>query len=114
MTRFFGRIGYVKSVRSGGVSEYVATEREYYGNELRSVRYFTDETSVLGEVTQQTRISVLADAYALENYQDIRYLIKAGVVWTVSTVELDRPRLILTLSDKYNGPTVEEEGQDEP
>lgn len=107
MTRFFGRIGYVSTTRSGGVSENVATEREYYGNELRSLRYFKDENSILGEVTQQTRISVLADAYALENYEDIRYLVKAGTVWTVSSVEVDRPRLILSLGDKYNGPVAE-------
>lgn len=109
MTRFFGKIGYVSTVREGGVSENIATEREYYGHELRTLRYFTDEGTILGEVTQQTRISVLADAYALENYEDIRYLIKAGTAWTVSSVVKERPRLVLTLGDKYNGPLASSE-----
>lgn len=109
MARFFGKIGYVHTVREGGVSEDVAIEREYYGNELRSLRYFRDGDSILGEVTQQTRISILADAYALENYEDIRYLIKAGTAWTVDSVEVERPRLILSMGDRYNGPLVEED-----
>jgi hypothetical protein len=107
MTRFFGKVGYTQSVREDGVSRDVITEREYYGDELRSLRYFRDSNSILGEVTQQTRISVMADAYALENYEDIRYLIKAGTPWTVESAEPDRPRLILTLGDKYNGKLAE-------
>lgn len=110
MTRFFGEVGYVTTTRSGGVSEYIATERQYYGNELRSLRYFRQGESILGEVSQQTRISVLADGYMLENYYDIRYLMKAGVAWTVSSVEVERPRLILTLGDRYNGPLASEGG----
>ena len=107
MTRFFGPVGYVTTTRSGGVSKDVATERNYYGEELRSLRYFRDGDSVLGEVSQQTRISIVADAYALENYEDIRYVVKTGTPWTVESVQTERPRLILILGDKYNGDRAE-------
>lgn len=107
MTRFFGAVGYAKSTRVDGIVEEVITEREYYGDELRLSRLFQDNTDILGEIKQQSRISVLADAYALENYEDIRYVVKAGTPWTVDTVSVERPRLVMTLSDKYNGPRPE-------
>ena len=104
MTRFSGPVGFATPVRSNGVVENVITERSYKGDELRSMRYFRTGDSVLGEVSYQTRISIVADAYALENYEDIRYVVKAGKAWEIDSVEPERPRLILVLGGKYNGP----------
>lgn len=108
MTRFFGKVGYANPVREGGVVEDVITEQTYAGDELRNTRYFADESTILGRVTFQTRISILADAYALENFTKIRYAEWAGSHWTVESVQVDRPRLILVLGEKYNGPFPEE------
>jgi hypothetical protein len=36
---------------------------------------------------------------------DIRYVEWMGELWTVANVETQRPRLILTLGEVYNGPT---------
>ena len=104
MTRFFGKVGYAKSTRIGGVAEDVITERTYSGDELSNIRYFATESTVLGKVSFQTRISILADAYALENYKDIRYVEWAGSNYIVDNVDVQRPRLILVIGDKYNGP----------
>lgn len=104
MTRFFGKVGYASSVRNNGVVENVMTERTYSGDELQNTRYFANENSVLGKVSFQTRISILADAYALENFKDIRYLEWAGSLWVVDSVQAERPRLILSIGEKYNGP----------
>lgn len=114
MRRFFGKVGYVTEVREDDTYEDVATEREYYGEVKRSSRYFRTEDSVLGEVTQRTRIEVMADAYALENYEDIRYVIWAGTPWTVDSVDEERPRLVLFLGDRYNGPLQAPAPEEEP
>lgn len=108
MTRFFGKVGYATPVREGGVVEDVMTERTYVGDELRNTRYFATEDTILGKVSFQTRISVLADAYALENFKNIRYVEWAGSFWTVDSVQPERPRLILVIGEKYNGPVAEE------
>lgn len=107
MARFFGRVGYVNTVRSGGVSETVSVERDFYGDVLRPTYFFRNGEQVLGEQSQQGRISVLADAELLEKAHDIRYVIWAGVAWTVTTVVIERPRLVLTLGDRYTGPLAE-------
>lgn len=104
MTRFFGKVGYSHPVRSNGVVEDVITEHSYAGDELRNTRYFAQGDTVLGKVTFQTRISVIADAFALENYRDIVYVNWEGTLWIVESVTTERPRLILLLGGKYNGP----------
>lgn len=106
MTRFFGKVGYAHSTKSGGVVEDVITEKSYRGDELRNTRYFATENAVLGKVSFQTRISVVADAYALENFKDIRYVEWAGSFYYVDEVQVDRPRLILVVGDIYNGPVA--------
>lgn len=108
MTRFSGKVGYANTIRSGGVVENVITERILTGDELRNTRYFADDNSILGKVSFQTRLSVVADAYALENFKNIRYVEWAGSLYNVDSVQPERPRLILVVGDKYNGPTPEE------
>lgn len=108
MTRFFGKVGYASSSREGGVVENVITERTYVGEELKNTRYFATEDTVLGKVSFQTRISILADAYALENFKDIRYVEWAGSFYDVDTIDVERPRLILVVGGKYNGPVADE------
>lgn len=107
MTRFSGKVGFVTKVREDGVTETVATERDYRGDVIRNTQYFRQEGSILGEISYQTRISLMADTYALENHEDIKYVVRRGKPWTVESTEPDRPRLILVLGDKYNGPVAE-------
>lgn len=113
MTRFSGKVGYVTEEREDGVVENVATERTYKGDELRNTRFFAQGDSTLGKITFQTRISVVADAYALENYEDIRYVVgRSGTPWIVESATVERPRLILLLGDRYTGPRAVEEDPD--
>jgi hypothetical protein len=108
MTRYSGKVGYKQSTsRSGGVSEDVMVELPYSGDELRNTRYFANEDSVLGRVSFQTRLSIVADAYALEHFKDIRYAEWAGSYYDVDQVDVERPRLTLVLGEKYTGPLAE-------
>jgi len=114
VTKFFGKVGYVTPVRSNGVVRDVVTERELYGEEVRNTRTFVQSDSVLGRITVQTRLSVVADAFALRNYRDIRYVWWAGVATTVEQVTVERPRLILVLGDRYTGDALEESDDGNP
>jgi hypothetical protein len=105
--KFYGEIGYGTSVEtSPGVWSDVITERAYRGDVLRNTRKSQEGQSVNNDLTVNNSISIVADAYASENFFAIRYIRWAGTLWIVSDVEVQRPRLLLRLGGIYNGPTA--------
>lgn len=106
MARFCGEVGYGYTVEvRPGVYDDVITERVYYGDVLRNTRKSEKGESVNNDITVGNSITVVADAYANEHFFAIRYVKWAGVLWTVSDVEVQSPRLTLRLGGVYNGPT---------
>ncbi len=109
MARFFGEVGYGDSVETptdSGVWVDVITEFSYQGDVIRNTRKLEDSESVNDNITVGNSISVVADEYAFEHFFKIKYVRWAGVLWTVTTVEVRNPRLILSLGSVYNGPTT--------
>src|SRR3954470_15985715 len=107
MARFNGRVGYGESVDTGsGVYEDVITEHVYSGDILRDTRQLQYGEKVNPDLSVGNQISILADAYANDHFFAIRYVEWAGVLWTVTDVEVQSPRLLLRLGEVYNGPTV--------
>lgn len=109
MARYYGEVGYGEPVQvRPGVWEDQITERSYRGEVKQNSRLVSIGDSIIGETRFQTTISILAGAEAFENekYTAIRYIKWAGSVWTVTSVKVDRPRLILMLGEVYHGPTA--------
>ena len=107
MAKFYGAVGYGETVESpvgSGVWKDVITERNYYGDILHNIRRFQESEKLNDDLTLSNSISVVADAYALNHFFAIRYVEWAGALWTVNTVEVESPRLILRLGGVYNGP----------
>lgn len=107
MAKFHGRIGYgygTTSESSPGVWIDTIVERSYYGDIFRNTRKLTDGEHLNKDLAVGNLISIVADAYANEHFFAIRYVEWAGVLWTVSSVEVQAPRLILLLGEVYNGP----------
>lgn len=106
MARFFGRVGYGETVETRpGVHEDVIVEHQYYGDVIRNTRQLTDGEHLNKDLSVANSISIVADAYANDHFFAIRYVEWAGVLWTVSDVEVQSPRLVLRLGEVYNGPT---------
>lgn len=107
MARFFGKVGYGSTVEdSPGVFADDIVEYEYWGDVVRNTRELREADKVNKDLSVQTSISIVADAYANEHFFAIRYVEWAGILWTVSSVEVQSPRLILQLGEVYNGPTA--------
>jgi hypothetical protein len=107
MARFYGRVGYGETEESApGVHEDVIVERSYYGDVVRDMRRLSEGENLNKDLSVQNSISIVADAYANDHFHAIRYVEWAGVLWTVSTVEVRSPRLLLRLGEVYNGPTA--------
>lgn len=110
MAKFYGAIGYshtVESVTQPGVYEEQITERFYRGDILRNNRRFENSGYLNDNINVSNQISIVSDAYADQNFFAIRYVKWMGAAWKVSDVEVERPRLILTLGGVYNGPQIE-------
>lgn len=105
MARFYGKVGFGQTVETRpGVMEDVITERSFYGDVLRPGRSFELNDKVNRDVSATNRISILADDTAIQNADAIRFVEWRGVLRYVNSVNEERPRLILSLGEVYNGP----------
>ncbi len=109
MAKFFGKVGYGETVEStpgSGVWADEIVEYEYYGDVVRNTRKLQEGEFLNNDISVGNSISIVTDAYANEHFFAIRYIQWAGVLWTVESVEVQSPRLLLRLGGVYNGPTV--------
>lgn len=107
MAKFFGTIGFVgaQSETAPGVWEESVIERKAFGDVLRNTRRLREGEYLNDDISVENRVSVVMDAYARDNFHAIRYVNWAGVLWTVDTVDVESPRLVLRLGGVYNGPS---------
>jgi len=106
MAKFFGRVGYGTPVETNpGVWADDIVEIYYFGDVIRNSRYLRDAEKVNSDIVVENSISIVADAYANEHFFAIRYVEWAGVLWRVTSVDVQSPRLLLRLGEVYNGPT---------
>lgn len=106
MARFYDWVGYGESVEtSPGVWEDVITEVLYSGDVVRNTRRLESGESVLDDILVNNSISIVADDKAIKSFHKIKYVNWMGTRWTISSVEVRSPRLILSLGSVYNGPT---------
>lgn len=107
MARYFGKIGFGFSEETPGTGKWVERieERSVKGDILKSTRNADASSSVNPSITLSNTLSIVSNPYAMANYQAIRYAEFEGKRWVVTSVEVQRPRLTLTLGEVYNGPT---------
>lgn len=104
--RFSGKVGFAFPKKLvAGIWEDQVVERKYTGDYKQSAQLLSTSGGVLAEKSFDTTISIVADAYALENFAAIAYVWRAGSRWSVTSVKDDqRPRLILRIGEVYHGP----------
>ena len=106
MAKWYGRVGYVKTVETEpGIWEPEVKERPYYGDLLKNVsKWATNTNSVNDNLNIANQISIVADPYAYQHFSSIKYVEFMGAMWDVTSVEPQYPRLILTVGGVYDGP----------
>ena len=106
MAKFCGVVGFVQTKETApGVWTEEVIERSYRGDILRNTKKVESGKQLNDNVNVDNLISIMANAYASQNFFAIRYVKWMGVSWKVEKVEVQRPRLILTLGGVYNVPT---------
>jgi hypothetical protein len=105
MAKYQGEVGYVKSeLTSPGIFKEIATEHIHSGDVLRENRRWDSTEHLNDNLVVSNRISIVADDFASKNFSNIRYIKWMDQYWKVTSVEVLRPRLILTIGGVYNGP----------
>lgn len=104
MAKYYGKIGYaVTKETTTGIYEEVIIEYEYIGDVIRNTRRLANVAKVNDDVTVSNQISIIADPFATNNFHTMRYVTYLGTKWKVVEVEVQYPRLVLTLGGVYNG-----------
>lgn len=103
MSKFYGKVGYAETVEKvPGVWKSQIVERDYYGDTLANFRRYENNDSINGNVDINNKFSIVADPYAYQNFHNMRYVVYLGTQWKITNVEVQHPRLILTVGGLYN------------
>jgi hypothetical protein len=105
MAKFFGNIGYATQVETApGVWEDSIVERQYFGDLNRNMKQNQSSDTLNDNIIVSNEISILADPFANENFHLMRYVEFMGTKWIISSVEVQYPRLRLTIGGVYHEP----------
>ena len=105
MAKYYGAVGYAEPYeKADGVNDERIIRRNYYGDVLRNYRRLENQAQINDDLNVSNTISIMADAYAYKHCYSIRYIEWMGSKWKVTGLEINRPRLILTIGGIYNGP----------
>lgn len=104
MARFYGEVGFSQTVEtSPSVWEEKTVPRKYYGDVMQNYYQIRNGGNLNDDIDINNKISIVADSFAKANYGYMRYIKWNGVAWKINSVEVEWPRLILTLGGVYNG-----------
>ena len=108
--KIYTNVGYGASEETtpgSGIWTDSITSRAYYGEIITNSRSLEPNTQSLNSnISLVMQISIIADEFAFANFMNIRYIEYAGSLWTITKVEVKRPRLLLYLGETYNGETA--------
>ena len=104
MARYYGTIGFQtteESVDEPGVWERKIVERKYYGDVIRNTRRWENGVGANSDFVLSNQLSIIADPYAFENLGIIKYVTWMKKKWFIRSIDVNYPRLILTLGGLY-------------
>lgn len=106
MARYYGKIGYAiqEEVRPSVWQDHIV-EQEYFG-ESNNLGWRNNNVTdqVNDNLVLNTDFDIVADAFMLEHFSQIRYICYRGARWTVRSIDYDKPRVHMQIGGVYNGP----------
>ena len=102
MAKFHGAIGFANLVETApGVWTEEIKERTYSGDLKRNTRRLQTTDQVNDNLVISNEISIIADPYANDHFHSMRYAGLMGAKWKITNVEVQYPRLLLTVGGLY-------------
>lgn len=103
MNKWAGIIGFKDEIEEKpGIWVETIIEKKYYGDIIRNIKNYNNQSEINNGINVTNRISIISDPYCQNNFQKIAYITFMGNKWIVSSVEVEYPRLIMTLGGNYN------------
>lgn len=115
MTKYYGRIGFSETEQtSPGVWTQKIVSRYYKGDVLRRSIRFENGDRMNDNLNISNTLSIVADPYFYEHLGMARFVEWMGSLWEIESIEIQRPRLNLTIGGVYNGPDEEDTIPEDP
>lgn len=114
MPKFVSLIGFeVTEETPEGSGKYVEhiTERKYFSDIIRNSRRLQQSDKINDDVAISNQVSIVADQFAYNNFHTMRYATFMGQKYKVTDIEVQQPRLLLTLGGLYNVEETRTPGQ---
>lgn len=105
MAKWYGQIGFAQAVETDlDVWTEQIIEHNYYGDVLyNSKSSYLRNTEINEGFNVSNKISFVADPYARENMYQMKYATFMGTKWKIASVEVEYPRLTISLGGLWNG-----------
>jgi len=104
MAKFYGEVGYADTAETApGVWTETIVTRNYSGDVIKNTSRWQAGVNLNDDLGINNLISIIADPFAYQNFYAMRYVNWMNVRWKITNVEVQRPRLILTIGGVYNG-----------
>jgi len=109
--KYHGAIGFAITAETivdnqpTGVWDTTIVEKTYYGDFLKKSYRWNKTENLNPDLDVTNEISIISDSFMKANYGTMRYATLSGIRWSISSAEIDYPRIRLSLGGVYNGPT---------
>ena len=104
MAKWYGKIGYaITEETEPGLWEPKIIERTYYGDMISDLRKRQNSGEVNDNINLSNVISIVADPFVIQNCSLMAYVEIMGAKWKITAVDIQYPRLTLTIGGVYNG-----------
>lgn len=105
--KFSGKIGFDFGTREvkPGVYRPVIEERPYVGDIYQNNRIHSSSSEKQNEdLKLSNRLSIISDLYVQNNWSSIRYVVWKNARWKVTQINVEFPRIVISMGGVYNGP----------
>ena len=105
MARFSGLVGFVKMGKNPDTDIWSeeSIEKRLTGDYLRVSGSFAERPYETDDVGVDHRISLLTTKYLSDNLNYLRYIVVGDTPYKVSSYEIPRQRVMVSLGGVYNG-----------
>lgn len=102
MAKYYGMIGFANQIEeTPGIWKEVIEERPYYGDIIRNNRRWDNSAKLNDDFSLNNVFSVVTDTYMHQHFPAMRYLEFQGSKFEIASVELNSPRVSITVGGVY-------------